>query len=206
MTDDEQHEREMSMNAHFCWALAMWGSAEAAREHSGYIAASYAYYYSVFHATFALITTDHTFHCENMREIKHSKIEAWLRERLPLKLQRDHALLRGCREATSYLGMGNPANKLQVVRGHQLLVEPGGDQEPMRFFEAIEEASHASSRLIHHVLQELEKHCNSAGWRGPKRGDEQWLEEYLQEDVLRSIVPRDENGRVILKHAFSFLR
>lgn len=204
--EDEQHQREMRMNAHFCWALAMWGSAEGSRIHSGYIAAVYAYYYSAFHAAVALIATDRTFHLDHMHEMRHGTVEAWLRERLPWQLQRDFALLRGCREATSYLGMGEPAGKLAIVRGYPLLVDVGSALPRLTFFEAVQEASHASSRLIHHALRALEEHCASAKWSGPKRGDERWLEEYLQEDVLLSVIPRDDDGHVILKYAFSFLK
>ena len=97
------------MNAHFCWSLAMWGSADMAREQSNYIVACYGYYYSVYHAGFALICTDHSFHTEDMLQMKHSKIESWLSDRLPLKLALDFTLLRRYREVTSYLGMDQPA-------------------------------------------------------------------------------------------------
>lgn len=41
---------------------------------------------------------------------------------------------------------------------------------------------------------------------GPKKGDGDWLDEYMQEDVLLCVIPRGENGARIYDKAFSFLK
>lgn len=205
MDDQEKHEREMNLNAHFCWALAMWGSAEVAREQSNNIVACYGYYYAGFHAGFAFLNTDHTFHMDSMREIKHGKVESWLNDKLPFRLSVDYSLLRQYREATSYLGMDTPANKMCVVRGHPFGFTLDSEGRAINFYAAVQEASGASARLVRHLLAEIEKHCALHGWRGPKRGDSAWLEDYLQEDVLLGVIPRNKEGKNILGRAFSLL-
>ena len=40
MTEDEQHEREMNMNAHIAWAFALLGSAEVANERGNSLSAA----------------------------------------------------------------------------------------------------------------------------------------------------------------------
>ena len=96
------------------------------------------------------------------------------------------------------------ARKLQVVRGHPFGFKNG--QKRYDFFEAVGEAKEASTRVVLFILDEIEKFCAQNQWRGPRRNDEQWLEEYLQEDVLLNIIPRDQNGITILQRSFSLLK
>lgn len=168
MDSSEQHQRTMNINAHFCWGLAMWGSAEIARENQSYLVACFGYYYSVFHTGFAWMNTDHTFHLESMNRVKHSKVESWLHDHLPLDLSIDFKLLRTFREVTSYLGMENPVSKLRVVRGHPFGFDFG--TERVDFFDAVERAQIASQDLITHILSELESFCSDHGWRGSEEG------------------------------------
>ena len=44
MDQDEQHERDMNLNAHFAWGLAMWASAEIALEEGLLLPAAISYY------------------------------------------------------------------------------------------------------------------------------------------------------------------
>ena len=184
MTDDEQHQREMNMNAHIAWAFALLGSAEVANERGNSLSAAITYYYSSFHAGFALINTDHTFQMESMQRIRHSKVESWLENRLPIKLHEQYVLLRNLREAVNYLGMESPASKLHVVRGHPF----GFDiktltiSKRLTFFEMLKFAGESSTAIIAFILGEIEKHCQQEGLRGPKRGNDEWLTEYIQED------------------------
>lgn len=193
----------MNMNAHFCWGLAMWGSADLAREHHSYLVSCFGYYYSVFYAGFALMNTDHTFHLESMKRTKNKKVENWLDDRLPFTMSDDFKLLRAFREVTSYLGMEDPASKLRVVRGHPFGFDFG--TERVDFFDAVERAKNASRNLITYILSEIESFCIKNGWRGPKKGDDDWLDEYLQGDVLLRVIPRGEKGALIYKKAFSLL-
>ena len=203
MTGDERHGREMTMNAHFAWGLAMWGSADIAAEQSNLLLACYGYYYSVFHAGVALIATDHSYHLDDMKQMRHSKLESWLQGRLELNSQMDFAMLQGFRESTSYLGMGSPSAKLRVIRGHPFGFDLGSRR--LGFAEAVREASDASRRIVLEVLGQLEQFCAHEGWRGPKCGDGDWVTEYLQEDLLLSVIPRGGNGGKMLSRAFSLL-
>lgn len=203
MNETEQHMREANLNAHFCWALAMWGSAEVASENESYLVASFGYYYSAFHAVLAMISTDHTFHLEDMSRITHEKVESWLESRGSLVRVLDFKLLRSLREVTSYLGVGDPISKLRVVRGHPFGFDLGG--EHVTFFASIDAARSAARNLLDFALAAIGLHCEAAGWRGPRRGDRNWLEEYLQEDALLWVVPRGGSGAKLLAKAFAVL-
>jgi hypothetical protein len=115
--------------------------------------------------------------------------------------------LRLLREAVNYLGMESPASKLQVVRGHPF----GFDiktltiSKRLKFFEMLEFAGGSSTAIIAFILGEIEKHCQQEGWRGPKRGDDEWLNEYIQEDLLLNVLPDGPDRVEILKRGFSMV-
>lgn len=203
MNEDEKHNRNMNMNAHFAWALVMWGSAELARERENYLCSQISYYYSTFHAGFAVINTDHTFHFEDMKRISHSKVEDWLESKLPLELIHDFKILRQVRETINYLGSDEPASKLRIVRGHPFGFHIG--VKSLSFFEMVSEASYSSKRIILYLLNEIEDFCHTQSCWGPKRGSTLWQEEYLQEDLFLGVIPRGNDGVEILKRAFSLL-
>ena len=189
----------MNLNAHFAWSLAMWGSADVAREENNFLLAPIGYYYSAFHSGFSLINTNHTIHVEDFTQVGHSQLVSWL----PIDLILDFNLLRGIRETINYLGAGNPQFKLKIVRGHPFLYTLGKKDLP--FFDTILEARDVSQRFIYKTLEKIEKFCSTEGWRGPKRGDNEWQTEYLGEDLLLNVIPRNDQGKEILRRAFSLL-
>ena len=205
MEIEEKHNRIMNMNAHFAWALAMWGSAEIAMEEENYISAIIGYYYSIFHAGFSLANTDHTFHFEDMKRIKHAKVQSWLKNKLSNKLNDDFRIIRWVRENVNYLGAQTPASKLRIIRGHPFGFNIDMWHGKISFFEMVNKTSHSSKNIILHILTILESYCKENKWPGPKKGDDWWVDEYLQEDVLLNVIPRGKSGIKILKKAFSLL-
>ncbi len=203
MDDKEQHLREMNIGSHIAWGAAMWGSAEAAKESNNYMNAVIGYYYAVFHVGFALINTDHTFHLENMKSMKHNKIEKWLEDQLHWKDDIDYKTLRRVRENVNYLGMGEPSTKLMVVRGHQFGYDLG--HEKVDFFDMVEKASESSRRIFENIFQQIEDFCVTNKWQPLQHGREYYFDEYLDEDVLLNVLPRDKDGLVALKKAMNLI-
>jgi hypothetical protein len=206
VTEEERHNREMNMNAHLVWAMAMWGSGERAKIDQNYLCAAIAYYYASFHAAFSLVNTDPTFPLSQLSQMRHSTLQGWLERRHPGSMFMYFGILRDLREGLNYLGAGSPANKLQVVRGHPLLFRITEDSEPITFFDMVGKGSELSKLFIQKAIAHIEEHCRAAGWRGPVRGTA-WLEEYLQEDLLITVLPRQASGiaNEILRIAFSLL-
>lgn len=202
MDQNEAHERTMNLNAHMAWAFALLGSAEIANERGNSLCAAIAYYYSAFHAGVAWINTDYTFHLEDMKRIKHSKVESWLENRLPQKLHEQYWILRELREVVNYLGMETPAKKLQVVRGHPFGFEIKALTmvKRMSFFDLLAHADKSTKAILDHILSEIETHCAAAHWRGPKHGDDEWLMEYLQGDLMLNVLPEGpDRGQILLR-------
>lgn len=203
-TDEESHNREMNINAHFAWALAMWGSGEQARKQENYICAATAYYYTLFHVGFAWISSDHTFHQEDTVRIHHNKVETWVEGKIPVALQIEWSKLRQVRETINYLGMGTPSRKLGFVRGRGLYFgEP--EKYNISFFDLVNESSDSARNIIRYVHAQIETECHKYGWVFAKRGDDLWVEEYLQEDAFLQIFPDTLNGRELVKSALSIL-
>lgn len=199
MNTKEKHQRILNLNAHFAWALAMWGSADVAREESNFLLAPIGYYYSAFHSGFALVNTNHTIHLENLKQVGHSQLVSWL----PLELTFDFNILREIRETTNYLGVGDPQTKLSIVRGHGFRYILGSKH--ISFFDSILDARNYSLRFIHKTLDRIEEFCRQEKWPGPKRGDDNWQTEYIDEDFLLNVIPRSHQGPEILMRAFSVL-
>ena len=74
------------------------------------------------------------------------------------------------------------------------------------FFELVDKANIESKEFILACLKLIEKHCkDNKLWRGPKLGDDAWLNEYLQEDVLLNIIPEKNRGKILIR-AFNLIQ
>lgn len=204
MTQEEIHKRTMNLNAHFAWAIGMWGSASYAKENGNFLMAPIGFYYSTFHAGFSLLNTDHTMHLEHLSRTSHSALKAKLDNHLDLDNQNRFVLLREIRENINYLGMGEPNAKLRVVRGHPYGFDLGTFGRHS-FFDLVDIAEQQSKDFILYCLSKIEKHCtDNEYWRGPKFNDWDWYDEYLQEDAFITVIP-EKNRQEILKRAFGIL-
>jgi hypothetical protein len=203
MTDDEKHQRTMNLNAHFAWALALWGSAEVAREDGNPMLVPIGYYYSAFHSGFAFLNASPKVPLSALTRMVHTRLRDLLEGLLPFMRIQDLSLLREVRETINYLGGGDPAHKLRIVRGHPFGFDI--NDKPYTYEQSLELASDVSKRFIFAVMDGLSSMNKLAVNRIPTRGDEAWLDEYLQEDVLLGVIPRGATGVRVLKKAFSFL-
>lgn len=199
MNDKEKHFRKMNIGAHIAWGAAMWASAEVAKESKNYLNSVIGFYYSVFHLGFALINTDHSFHVDNMKRISHKKVEKWLETHLHFNENINYKILRIVRENINYLGMGSPASKLRIVRGHPFGY--GFGYEKVDFFEMVEKASKSSKKIFDKLLGKIEVFCKQNHWQPLQFGREYYIEEYLSEDVLLNVLPREQDGIKVLKIA-----
>jgi hypothetical protein len=208
-----QHEREMILNAHFAWGLCLWASAEVARERGNTMLAPVGYYYAAFHAGFAGIMTDHTFNLEHTKELKHNKLEKWLKRNIPecfdifLDLQK-------IRETVNYLGVadGSGAWKLRAVRVHEtmgikfrILTKDGLRTVNSPYIEVVSRAGAWSTKFMYKSLDYIESFCRKHNWRYPIRHDEEWFDEYLGEDFMHSVIPHEGDGVEILLRVHDFM-
>ena len=196
MDETERHTREMNLNAHFAWGLAMWGSADVAREEGLFLPASIGYYYSAFHACFAAINTNTAIPFTSLNRTGHTKLQEWIGDFLPGAIPIYFQVLRDLREGMNYLGLGDAASKLSVIRGAPL----SAYKDDVDFKASVMRARALSLNVLHRVLEHL------ATWRPanrvtvPKRNDpeQHWLTEYMQEDFLASVLPEDDVARTKL--------
>lgn len=203
MDEKELHNRQMNLNAHFAWGLAMWGSADVAREEGLFLPASIGYYYSGFHACFALVTTNPKLPAESLKRTGHSKLEEWISEMGVGMLPFWFKELRGIRETVNYLGLGDPVAKLKMVRGGGLIFGMlDGDKS---FREAIQHARILSLRVLTKALLHIGKWGTENKVVVPKSDDptHYWLKNYMQEDFLSTVLPdNDDMRRRILKRMY----
>lgn len=194
----------MNLNAHFAWAIGFWGSAEFAKEQGNFLLAPIGFYYSTFHAGFALLNTDHTMHLEHLSRTSHSALEKKLENHLDTTNQNRFKLLREIRENINYLGMEAPRGKLMVVRGHPYGFDLGlGNKKS--FFELVSLAQAESEQFLKYCLGKIEDHCSeNEFWRGPKKNSWDWYDEYLQEDAFITVIP-EQNRAKILRNAFNII-
>ncbi len=205
MTKEEIHNRVMNMNAHFAWAIAMWGSAKNSKDEGNFLLAPIGFYYSTFHAGFALLNIDHTMHLEHLKRTSHSDLGKKLSNHLDIDNQNNFILLREIREAINYLGMEMPEGKLKLVRGHEFGFDLGANGK-YNYFQLVELSEDKSKTFIKFCLNKIQKHCEAnVGWRGPKFNDDEWYDEYLQEDAFISVIP-EKNRANILRSAFELLK
>lgn len=203
MTDNEKHQRTMNLNAHFAWALALWGSAEVAREDGNPMLVPIGYYYSAFHSGFSLLNASPKVLLGTLTRMGHTRLRDLLEGLLPFMRIQDLSLLKDIRETINYLGGDDPEHKLRIVRGH-----PFGfkiDDKPYTYEQSLELARDVSKRFIFAVMDALSSMNKPAVNRIPARGDDTWLGMYLKEDVLLGVIPRGATGVRVLKKAFSFL-
>jgi hypothetical protein len=191
----------MNLNAHFAWGLAMWGSADVARESGVFLPASIGYYYSGFHVCFALVNTNTAIPTQSLKRIGHAKLQEWIGEMplglIPVAL----AELRDLREAINYLGLGDGASKLRAVRGGKIVFQGAGREQD--FHTALERARKLSLLLIVRALHHLEQWGPAHHVTVPKRDPQRsWLSEYMQEDFLLSILPDGDMRGQILKRVY----
>lgn len=193
----------MNLNAHFAWALALWGSAEVAREDGNPMLVPIGYYYSAFHSGFALVNGSPKVPFNTLRRMGHATLRKLLEGQLSLVRIQDLLLLRDIRETMNYLGGEDPAHKLRIVRGHPFGFEFDGTR--YTYDQSLELARDVSKRFIFAVMDAFSSVKQNVVQRVPARGDDDWLNEYLQEDFLLGVIPPGATGGRILKKAFSFL-
>lgn len=195
------HARQMNINAHFAWALAMWASAESAHQQKNNLLAAVGYYYSAFHAGFAAANTNLDIPPENLVRITHTKLKEYLEPMFPgFGGMYSYELLQGVRESVNYLGADGPVGKLRIVRGHGFgFDEGGGVRYP--FERALERAHQHSLMFLRAALVKIEGFCSTHGLTGPKSGDPYWMEEYIDENFLRGVIPAEAEGLDIIKRA-----
>lgn len=203
ISPDDLHTRQMSMNAHFAWALAMWASAEAAHQRRNTLLAAVGYYYSAFHAGFAVVNTNLVIPNEKLVQITHSALKGYLEPLLPAGGMIHYELLQGIREGVNYLGADSAAGKLKVVRGSDFGFDLGGVK--VTFDRSLEMAQKQSLSFLRICVSVIEAFCAQQKLVGPKRGDSHWVSEYLDEDLLLGVIPREGDGIQIVNRAASLL-
>lgn len=191
----------MNIGAHLAWSAAFLASGNAADNSQNLLAAAFCYYYSVFHAGFALINTDHTFHMPDMERIHHNKVESYLESNLPIQMATNAKNLRATREFLSYLGAGAPEGKLKIVRGHPICTDLGTSD----IRGLVDLASKDSEDLFKHIYTAVEDFCIKNNWQPLKSGWEYFVDEYLDEDILLNVIPRDASGTPIVRKALELL-
>lgn len=203
MNQEEKHLRAMNMSSHIVWSATFLASGNAADNSQNLLSAAFSYYYAVFHAGFALINTDHTFHMSDMERIHHNKIESYLENRLPQLMAMKVKNLRTIREFLSYLGAGKPEYKLQIVRGHPIRHEFGiRKTDDIRGL--IDFARQDSEEIFEHIYKEIEQFYKKEG--GPLGGGrELFLNDYIDDDILLNVIPRDKDGNKIMERVYQLL-
>ncbi len=160
------------------------------------------YYYSAFHAGYALVHSFPDVKIENLSSMGHSRLATLLGETPKLTLPL--SFLRGLRETINYLSGDSQAQRLQIVRGHALrfvfLTKPG-----YSYSKILDRAQLLSKQFILDILERFQMVSPDVIDSVPQRGDAMWVDEYLGEDVLLGIIPRDNAGPRILKKAFGLL-
>jgi hypothetical protein len=198
MIDDHaQHNRTMNLNAHFAWAMGLWGAAEAARADGNLMLAPIGYYYSSFHAAYAYLNAVPGIEPATFERMGHSQLSNLIERHLVKELHADFNRLRDIRETINYLGFGEPATKLRIVRGHPLHFII--DDKQHSFVEIVDLAKDRSREFITGVLDTLAGLDVKAVDTVPIRGDvnENWLQEYMQEDILLGVMSNGMRGRVL---------
>ena len=172
----------MNINAHFAWALAMWASAEAAQKRQNHLLAAVGYYYSAFHAGFAVVNTNLDIPKEKLVQITHSALKGYLEPLLPFPGMWYYEILQAIREGVNYLGADTPQGKLRIVRGNGFGFDLGSKK--VTFGQSLEMAHKHSLSFLRVCVAKLEAFCSQHKITGPKRGDSYWVSEYLDEDLL----------------------
>jgi len=203
-SDEEIQTRQMNLNAHFAWALTMWASAESAHQQNNTLLAAVGYYYSAFHAGFAAVNTNLDIPPEKLVRISHATLKGYLEPMFSAMGMYHYELLQGIRESVNYLGADGPTGKLGIVRGNGFGFDEGGGVR-YSFERALERANMHSLLFLRLCLARIETFCLNHEITGPKRAESFWIEEYIDEDFLRGVIPADGEGLRILNRAASLL-
>lgn len=197
INDVAQHNRTMNLNAHFAWALGFWASAEIARTDGNLMLAPIGYYYSAFHAAYAYLNAVPGIEPATFARMGHAQLSNLVDQYLGDNLRNNFDELRAIRETVNYLGFGEPEKKLRIVRGHPFHFLIGKNQH--NFIEIVNLAKAQSNIFIVEILDSLKALKTKAVDTIPLRGDidENWLQEYMQEDILLGVMPVEMRGRVL---------
>ncbi|PDT81800.1 hypothetical protein [Sinorhizobium sp. BJ1] len=197
MSDQDQHNRTMNLNAHYAWSFALWASAEAARTSGNLVLAPIGYYYSVFHSAYAYLNAVPGIAPTTFDRMGHQPLSNLIEQHLGSDLQKDFDEMRDLREAINYLGMGSAEGKLRVLRGHPLRF--GTPSQSASLDNMISRARNKSRDFIITTLDRVAALPSQAADTFPKRGDddENWLLEYMQEDIYLGLMSDDMRGKAV---------
>lgn len=197
MSDREQHNRTMNLNAHYAWSFALWSSAESARTTGNMVLAPIGYYYSSFHSAYAYLNAVPGITPSTFERMGHQPLSNLIEQHLGNDLQKDFDEMRDLREAINYLGMGEPSGKLRVLRGHALrFVTPS---QSIGLQDMILRARDKSRAFIIKTLDKVVELPSKAVDTFPRRGDadENWLTEYMGEDIYLGLMQDEMRGKAI---------
>jgi hypothetical protein len=185
MNIGERHAREANIGAHLAWAAAFSASADHAADGGNVLAAAISYYYSVFHAGFALMNTDASRNFQDFSRIHHNQVESFLLDRLEFGLRQKVSNLRVTREFLNYLGAGEALAKLRIVRGQRFDTGLGTSNVDA----LVEIAQRESKEVFGRIYDLIEQHCRKHEWQPLWAGREVFVTEYLDDDAFLNVIP-----------------
>lgn len=177
MSDDNQHNRTMNLNAHFAWGFALWASADASRIGGNLMLAPIGYYYACFHSSYAYLNAVPGIDPNTFDHMGHSQLSNLIGQHLSANLKLEFDEMRELREAINYLGLGDPSGKLRVLRGHALRF--GTREKSISFDESIIKSRDILSNgigtgpligvqsgpLVEHARRPCSARRSGSGWR-----------------------------------------
>lgn len=196
MTRPTANDRRLHIHSHFAWAAAFWGSARVAQQDANYLLAPIGFYYSAFHAGFAAACTNLDIANESLKQVHHSQLTNYLESILPLEAMLSYAYLQDIREGINYLGAESAERKAQIVRGSEF----GFGSTP--YFECIERCREHSVKFLRHAQQTIADFAQKNSINYPDLNSDWWIQEFLDDDVLRCVIPREKDGLRALDLAF----
>lgn len=189
-------DRRLHIHAHFAWAAAFWGSAKVAQEDSNYLLAPIGYYYAAFHVGFATICTNLDIQDESLKRMGHSQLKAYLEPLVPFFTLEKFAFLQDVREGINYLGAKSPIGKASIVRGH------GFGFGSTDYFACVEKCRIQSAEVISDCHEVIERFAITSGINYPDLNSDWWIHEFLDDDLLRGVIPREDAGIRAIKLGF----
>jgi len=197
MSKENKNCPTMNLNAHFAWGFALWASAEESRVNGNLMLAPIGYYYSCFHSSYAYLNAIPSIEASTFHRMGHQQLSNLIAQYLGADLQADFDQMRDLREAINYLGLGEPAGKLRVLRGHSLRF--GAPSNSLSLDEMVMKARDMSRTFITKMLDEVARLPKKAVDTFPRRGDatENWLQEYMQEDIYLGLMSEDMRAKTL---------
>jgi hypothetical protein len=155
------------------------------------------FYYSTFHAGYAFLNAVPGLSPRTFDRMGHSQLAGLIESHLNSELRSHFEILREVRETINYLGVGEPNSKLKVVRGHPFGFTIGS--ENLSYVDAIEMTKERSRAFLYGALDQLSGMPSRIVDAFPRRADDDqnWLQEYIQEDMLLNVIGGDARGRVM---------